>query len=95
MCREELLSLAVVVCGWAFRAEVRVGVVAADDDDFEFGDAVRRADVRRDSRGDDRSSGSGYMGIGRVVLALAREGSGRCLGVPEACKRARGERLSD
>jgi len=92
-CREEL-PLA-VVCGWAFRAEARVGIVAADEDDFELGDAERRGDVRLDSRNDGRSSGSGCTGVGRVVLALAREGSGRCLGVSGTCKRARWERLSE
>ena len=90
MCREErLLLLPAVVCGWAFRDEARVGVVVAEEHDFEFGDVERRGDVRLESRGDDRSSGSGCTGVSRGVSALAREGPGRCLRVSGACKRAR------
>lgn len=85
-CREELLLLLAVVCGWAFRGDVRVGVVVAEEHDLEFGDAERRGEDRLGSRGD---GGSGCMGVGRGVSPWAREGAGMCLGSSEACKRAR------
>jgi len=81
-CREELrlllLPVVVVVCGWAFRDEARVGVVVVEEhDDFEFGDVERRGDVRLGSHSDDRSNVSGCVDVGRGVSPLAREGPGR------------------